>query len=90
MRLGKRERLAKRARLQLAGEREQRILAVTGPAIKTGFDRWPVGKPRNVWGFSRKAGAPAIRPYWKATKLVPHEGIRSPSTWQEANKILEA
>ena len=91
MRLGKRERVAKRERLRLAGERLVRIQAVNGPALPTGFNRWPVGKPSLPWGFlNGKAGAPAIQPFWKATRLIPKEGMLSHrDEYLAANKILE-
>ncbi len=90
MRLGKRERAAKRERLKLAGERATRISAVTGPALPTGFNRWPVGRPSLPWGFlNGKAGAPCIKPYWKAVRRIVQAGPYRPSLWKETNKLLE-
>ena len=90
MRLGKRERAAKRERLKLSDERNARIIAVSGPALPTGFNRWPVGKPRCTWGFSEKAGAPAIKPFWKATRFIAKEGVPSNrDTYLAGTKLLE-
>lgn len=91
MRLGKRERAAKRERLRLAVERQERIAAVTGPRLPTGFNRWPVGKPSLSWGFlNGKAGAPRIRPYWKAVRFISKPGTVSPrGLYQEGTKLLE-
>ena len=90
MRLGKRERAAKRERLRLAVERHERIAAVTGPRLPTGFDRWPVGKPSASWGFlNGKAGAPRIRPFWKAVRLIPKAGsVTYSGLYQDATALL--
>ena len=90
MRLGKRERAAKKERLKLSDERNARIMAVSGPALPTGFNRWPVGKPRCSWGFSEKAGAPAIKPFWKATRFIAKEGTHSHrNEYLAGTKLLE-
>ncbi len=89
MRLGKRERAAKRERLAALAARVARVQAVTGPRLPTGFNRWPVGRPSVSWGWSltQRPGAPAIRPFWKATRLQHKTG--SAQLYKDATILLE-
>ena len=84
MRLGKRERAAKRERLAIEAAIMARNARVSGPAIATsqiyGFEQWPVSRRgRPGWGLSGGTRALPCRDengrsvdyaYWKGIRRV--------------------